>query len=68
MTPPTNNDSCPTKSFPLVIEVPIITTEEIRLAEYPLNSKHSKRYVVSPLQMLQVKKGGLIKTVGVLVR
>jgi len=63
-----SHDSCPSKTFPLVIEVPIVTTEEIRLAEYPSNSKHSRSYRVSPLQRLQVKKGGLIKTLGVIAR
>ena len=63
-----SHDSCPSKSFPLVIEVPIITTEEIRITENRLYSRHSKSNVVLPLQRLQVKKGGLIKAVGVIVR
>ena len=68
MTPTINNDSCPSKTFPLVIEVPIITTKELQMAEYPLHSRYYRGSTVSPLQRLQVKKGGLIKTVGVIIK
>ena len=67
MTLPINNDSCPSKTFPLVIEVPIITTEEIRLTENRLYSGYFTSNVVSPLQRLQVKKGGLIRNIGLIV-
>jgi len=63
-----NNDGRPTKRFPLIVEVPIITTKEVMLAENPMNSRYSKRYAVSPLRRLQVKRGGAFRSVGVIVR
>ena len=59
-----SHNGCPTKQFSLHTEIPIISLKELQKAENPTHSMYYRGHVISPVQVLSMRKSAKIKLIG----